>query len=177
MSEEWRLVAGWPGYEISSLGRLGSWRKSPNEKTLPRERRILKGGNTDFGYRRAVLTRESDGRRESKLLMRMVAEAFIGPKPSGMVMTHLDGNKHNDSAANLAWRTQRENIHDKIRHGTMPRGEENGHAKLTADQVRKIRTSSKSGAALAREYGVRPCTISGIIKRRTWAWLSDSEVA
>lgn len=54
-------------------------------------------------------------------------------------------------------------------------GENNGHAKLTELQVRKIRVLWKhcgiSQAVLARKYGVWGQQISRIVNRRTWAHL------
>jgi len=35
-----------------------------------------------------------------------------------MKACHLDGNAANNSAANLYWGTQLQNIRDKVRHGT-----------------------------------------------------------
>lgn len=56
----------------------------------------------------------------------------------------------------------------------MARGERNGAAKLTADDVRVIRMLRKSGVkrkALAHAYRVGEYTIRDIIEGRTWAWL------
>lgn len=51
------------------------------------------------------------------------------------------------------------------------RGARNGRAVVTEDDVRVIRQRSNAGecqADLAREYGVTPPAIAGIVKRRTW---------
>jgi hypothetical protein len=50
-------------------------------------------------------------------------------------------------------------------------GEHNNHAKLTADQVRKIRARRAAGSTLvelATEYGVDFSNISCIARRKTW---------
>ena len=67
--------------------------------------------------------------------------------------------------------TQFENAADKIRDGTNigPRGEKCGAAKLTSQQVLKIRASEKTQRELAEEFGVIRQTISDIILRKTWA--------
>jgi len=73
-------------------------------------------------------------------------------------------------------------IHERLRHGwdteravteppgtgPAPRGEKAAASKLTEDDVRYIRASSESGAALARKYGVSKVAISAIRRRRTW---------
>ncbi|MGQ5735340.1 hypothetical protein ACUNI2_26640 [Serratia sp. IR-2025] len=45
--------------------------------------------------------------------------------------------------------------------------------KLTADDVRAIRSSNKRVCELAREYGVVHSAISNIRSRRRFAWLED----
>lgn len=121
-AEQWLPVAGWPGYEISSLGRLGSWLKSPNEKGPPMSRRILVGGRDRDGYRRAVLV-NGRARRSLKIHI-LVLEAFAGPRPFPKAVTrHLNGMSTDNRALNLSWGTQQENIHDRARHGRTLRGE------------------------------------------------------
>jgi hypothetical protein len=48
-------------------------------------------------------------------------------------------------------------------------GEKNSRARLTADQVKVIRLSDKSGSELAREYGVAATTISAVRLGKSWA--------
>lgn len=50
-------------------------------------------------------------------------------------------------------------------------GEQNGAAKLTAARVEEIRddlSQGRSGAAIARQYGVSPTTIYNIKHGRLW---------
>lgn len=61
----------------------------------------------------------------------LVAEHFIGPRPEGMLIDHIDRNKHNNHVSNLRYATYKENnrnnphfkdhIHDTI---TLKNGEE-----------------------------------------------------
>jgi hypothetical protein len=115
-SEEWRRIEGWPGYEISSLGRLGSWHKLPNAKHPPQERRILVGGKDKDGYRRAVLVNGKT--RRSLRLHHLVLDTFQGKRPfPEAVARHLNGDLTDNSVTNLCWGTQQENIDDRERHG------------------------------------------------------------
>lgn len=88
---------------------------------------------------------------------------------------HNCGNGHLGcmNPSHLRWATRTENHLDKNLHGTMQRGERHYGSILTEDQVRLIRSSSKSGRSLAEEFGVDPGTIYAVRKKRTWAWLSD----
>ena len=44
----------------------------------------------------------------------MVAEYFIGPRPEGYVIDHIDGNYLNNKADNLRYVTQKENMNNEI---------------------------------------------------------------
>lgn len=160
--EIWRDVPGWPLYQVSTHGRLRSFHRG--------KLCTLTGGRDRDGYRRAVLC-TGTGEKKSIRLHHMVLWAFHGPCPEGLVGRHLDGDLSNNRPDNLAWSTQRDNIRDKIDHGTMPRGEVHPNAKLTADTVLAIRASQEPRRALAHRYNVSPSTIDGVTSRRNWAWL------
>jgi hypothetical protein len=101
----------------------------------------------------------------------LIATAFHGPCPPGMQCRHMDGNKLNSRADNLAWGTPSENNRDKIAHGTDPVGERHGCAKMTDEKVREIRKLRSQGLRLKQigeMFGVRESTISLIVNRRTW---------
>ena len=49
------------------------------------------------------------------------------------------------------------------------KGEKNGAAKLTAEQVITIRRSAETYAVLAKAFGVSVQTICDIRKRRSWS--------
>jgi hypothetical protein len=119
MTEEWRPVPGYEGrYEVSDLGGLRSLtrtvRRSHNTvKTLPGRTLSPKIGN--YGYRVAALSR--DGQQRSHTLHSLIALAFIGPRPDGQHIRHLDGDKLNNRVSNLAYGTALENAADTRRHG------------------------------------------------------------
>jgi hypothetical protein len=98
-----------------------------------------------------------------------ICEAFHGPRREGMTVRHLDGSKTNDAASNLAWGTQKENIADKVGHGTVKLGENHPCAKLTERQVREILAQPAVGLrTLAKRYGVSSGAIYGIRHGLTW---------
>jgi len=63
---------------------------------------------------------------------RLVALAFLGPRPEGAVVRHLDGDPLRPHAENLAYGTKSENLVDQVAHGTHPTASRNhcpqGHA-------------------------------------------------
>lgn len=73
-------------------------------------------------------------------LHRFLALAFKPhPNSSKLQVRHMDGNKENFSLDNLEWGTPLENIRDKARHGTQPRGSEIYNSLLSEELVLKIR--------------------------------------
>lgn len=167
--EQWKPIPEFPGYEISNMGRLRSFRTWDNAPT-PSEGRILAGGVDKDGYRRAVLCNGIKHRKSCRIAQ-LVANAWIGPRPPGLVLCHDNGNKTDNRACNLIYKTQRENIADKERHGTKRFGESHCKARLTEAQVLEIRASDLSLSALSKQYGVHKSTVEGIINRRNWRHL------
>lgn len=152
----WKTVSEAPEYEVSNLGEIRSTYTN----------RPLKGGIDKDGYRKLVMC--TQGTRLHRRVASLVCEAFHGLRPAGAVVRRLDGGRTNDAAANLAWGTQRENIADKVAHGTAQRGERHPRAKLTVAAVRDIRQSGESRAALAAKYGVGESAIYLVQTRRNW---------
>lgn len=107
------------------------------------------------------------GRRRRYLVHVLVAGAFLGPKPDGMEVNHMDGDPTNNRIGNLEYLTHADNI----RHGWRDKkGERHFAAKLTDAQVAEIRSSRLNGARgcdLARTYGITQQTICDITKGRS----------
>jgi hypothetical protein len=148
--EEWRPVEGWP-YEVSDHGRVrrvAGGRGAVNG-------RILAVHREQNGYLRVHLYDAPRPHRRA-WIHRLVCEAFNGPPPfSGARVRHLDGTRDNNSPDNLCWGTYAEDAADRMRHGTVPRGERHCCAVLTDADVAAIRAEYR----LAR--GGRPCVPRG----------------
>jgi hypothetical protein len=172
--EEWRDLPDWPGYQVSSLGQMRS-NKKPGPRSDPAPWKIIHGGFDKDGYRKFTLKRSTVQPFQHCIRMcSTVATIFHGPRPPGFVATHLNGNNQDDRACNLAWRSQADNIADKVEHGTNQTGSRSSARKLGEIEVldikrRLARDESQSG--LAREYGVRQSCIWGIHRNVTWAFL------
>lgn len=105
-AEEWRPIPGFPGYFISDRGRFVShMRKTP----------IVMRTTMSAGYPGVILRR--DGKRKMMRAHVAVALAFLGPRPPGQDVRHLDGDHTNPHVSNLAYGTRTENMADAIRHG------------------------------------------------------------
>lgn len=156
-------IVRFPKYAFSSEGAVISYCK-----ISPRVLKPIKMGQ----YVGLTLVRD-DGQQERGYLHRLIAEAFHGPCPSGMVCCHKDGDKTNNAAANLRWGTQSSNNMDKNSHGTAPHGEKNPMSKLTASQVAEMRKaralSDKSYAQIAEDFGVSTMTAFRVITKQSWS--------
>jgi transposase-like protein len=78
------------------------------------------------GYRYARLSRN-----QRAYVHHLVLAALLRPRPAGYQAAHGDGNKLNNTAANLRWATPKENNADKLRHGTALLGTKNPMGRKT----------------------------------------------
>ena len=94
-TEEWKSITGYEGlYEVSNLGRVR------NIKT----HKLVMQSVVVSGYKRVTLYKEN--KPKTKLVHRLVAEAFL-PNPNNlMIVNHKDENKLNNIVTNLEWCTQ-----------------------------------------------------------------------
>jgi hypothetical protein len=150
MTEEWKEIAGVPGYSVSDQGRIR------NDKTGCVLKPHRSAGNTMQvpvrPHRKPVIV----------TLPRAVALAFIGPPPHPLNrVAYRDGDKSNVRADNLFW---------------MPLAAINAPSavrqKLTPGQAREIRDSYARGGVTQRQladaYGVSIGTICPLINGKTW---------
>lgn len=167
-NEIWKPVFGYEGfYEVSSFGRV---------------RTVLGASQHSYHYHAgSILGPSNDGhywilhltglKKRTRRVHTLVLESFIGPRPKGMVSRHLDGNAYNNALENLAWGTQKQNMDDKKKHGTNVEGTGCWQAKLTEDDVVKIRELRKSGEtldAISKMFPVTPNNIWDVTSGRTW---------
>ena len=164
MVESWRPIPGFPGYEVSHIGMVRSWRHKSGRRKEPY---ILKTPPRSNGYLQVSL-RDKHGAIKNKTVHRLVAAAFL--KGSGMVL-HRDGDKSNNCVWNLYYGDAAQNAEDAYKHGALNMGESHYKAKLSLDDVRQIRFDLLRGvkqADLARHYGVHKTTIAKIASGVNW---------
>ncbi len=99
--EEFRIV--FEDYEVSNLGNVR--RKLKNGDYREIKGSILKAGG---GYKYFQINRNK--KRTNYLIHHLVAQAFIGERPEGKVIDHIDRNPLNNNLSNLRYITQKENM-------------------------------------------------------------------
>lgn len=100
---------------------------------------------------------------------RVAYETEHGPIPKGALVCHSCDNPACVRPDHLFLGDQPLNMADMSLKGRAARGEKNYNAKLSADDVRAIRSDRRSNVHVALDYGVSPHTISKIKHRRLWA--------
>lgn len=130
--------------------------------------RMLKGTVCGQSGYRAICV---EGKKKI-YIHRTVCELFNGPPKEGHQCRHLDGNNTNNKASNLMWGTAIENARDKFLHGTVGAGERNSMAKLTSEQVKKIRELRQQNNTpyykLAKQFNVSTMTAFRAATQRSW---------
>lgn len=167
--EKWVPARGFPGYDVSSCGRVRSWRIPGHEQSRRSYPRIVSGFVNWAGYRLIGLRR--DGRVVRQQVHRLVLSSFVRPPGAEEVAAHLSGDNSDNRLANLAWVSREENESHKKTHGTALVGERHPQAKLSAEQAKEIRRRRRAGerlSALAGEFGVSESTVSLIGRGRLW---------
>jgi hypothetical protein len=140
MNETWQPLPN-TKYQISSSGLV----KSPSGQ-------ILQGQITAKGYRRFTIY--ESGVASSRSGHSLVMEAFVGPRPKGMIIRHIDGNPTNNRLSNLQYGTHSQNESDKRTHGTTLLGEKHHRCKIPFSTVKEIRASSESLRSIAKRFNI-----------------------
>ena len=174
MVEQWKAIKDYEGlYEVSDLGRV----RSLDRKVIHSNGRehfctgtIIKGRLDKNG--RYLVDLHKNGKSKTTRRYVLVAEAFIGPRPEGYDVCHIDGDLSNNKLSNLKYDTRTQNRIDIYRYGSR-----NPKSKLTIEDVLEIRRLEKTKKykqiEIAKMFNVRPLIISRIVRRETFSWLND----
>lgn len=102
MSEIWKDIKGFVGYQVSNLGRVKSFRQNKNG-------RILKGSINSDGYIKVVLHSESGKKNFS--IHRLVMETFCPVENmKDLTVDHINSNKLENTLDNLQWLSRQDNV-------------------------------------------------------------------
>ncbi len=121
-------------YEVSNFGNIRKKMKSGCYKEI-------KCSIQNRGYKYFQLQRE--GKRNNYLVHHLVAEYFIGLRPDGLVIDHIDRNKLNNNVDNLRYTSQQQNMCNIDRYKT--------HITETDSKIRK-KLISKEWCKNNKEY-------------------------
>lgn len=157
LTEAWTPIPDQADYEISDHGRVRSLKRGTPYMLKP-QANALRGGYLHVGTSQGV------GHQYTLKVHVQVALAFLGPRPDGLVIRHLDGNATNNHLDNLAYGTFLENSADQRKHGTHNNGRKThclrGHEfnednTRVTDGTRYCRACSRISYARNAEANVR----------------------
>ena len=151
--EERRKCLIRPMYEVSSTGSI---RRVCKFKTKP-----LKIRPSRNGY--PCVTLRIGGRTTTLFVHSLVLEAFVCPRPKGLITNHKNGIRHDNRVENLEWTTYKGNADHAVRMGLQRCGADDPRAKLTLAQAKKIYRSKRNPCQLSRQFGVSRATVRRII--------------
>lgn len=166
---EWRSIAGQEGrYAVSNAGEVMSMNFKGSG--LPG---ILKPGNCR-GYHTVEI-----GPDKRYTVHRLVAQAFLGPRPAGMQINHKNGIKSDNRLENLEYCTQSANMKHAFATGLQSnRGERHSQAKLSEEKVMQIRKLLGLGFKqweIAELMGVTQPAISMVKNGGRWSHVQAAE--
>ena len=163
--EVWKPVLGFEGvYEVSNKGLVRSLRKRGGMVSIRR---------LPAGYLVVTLSHPGVRKGYTRLIHRLVAEAFCARSDPTLSVNHIDGDKANNTPDNLEWVSMRANIHHAIQTGLNKQyGATHSQAKMTEDQVREVRRLLSEGhmsqQAIATQVGCHFATVSLIKLGKIW---------
>ena len=179
-NEVWLKVPDFPDYEVSNLGSIRRWAVDLRSHRLTWQ--ALKAVPNKAGYLSVSLCRNA--KAKNVRVNRIVCSAFHGEAPTRKHhAAHENGNRADNRAVNLSWKTPLENEFDKRVHGTAAigsrhwsvlkperraKGSDHGLAKLNEKDIPRIRSDGRAAAVIAQEYGVHKSSIRNVLSGKTW---------
>lgn len=115
MIEIWKHIPGYKNhYMASSLGKITSLKHRHGKRKTPHQLKInLSGARRD--YPTVVLCKKS--KPKSYKVHFLVLRSFVGKRPKGFIINHLNGIKTDNRLENLEYTTYKENYRHAIALG------------------------------------------------------------
>ena len=152
--EVWKPVKGTQVYFVSNFGRVKSV-KNGKERII----KLFSGGNY------LSCNMYFKGKQKTIPTHLAVAEAFLGERPDGCVVNHIDGNKFNNNVDNLEYITYSDNTNHAFDNGLSVSGEQHPNSTLSNADVVLMKLLSASGYTskeLSEKFGVNQRTVNRI---------------
>lgn len=154
---EIRPIPGVDGYGADSLGNIYHIKLNKKRKLCCNIH-----GYPHFTY-------WVEGKCKTLHVHQAVALAFIERIPGKDEVNHKNGNKLDNRVENLEWVSRTENVQHARDMFQCYVGENNGRAKLSANDIRSIRSATGTHKEIAKRFGISPAHVTRIINRKAWA--------
>jgi hypothetical protein len=153
-------IPGFLGYSATADGDIIS----------PSGKKLIPNINAK-GYGRVVVGSRTHGTRARMNVHQLVALAFLGARPIGQEVRHLNDIKTDNRLANLAYGTRRENVQDALKNGLIPLGAEHRDAVMDATRVELIKVARAAGIPyirIASALRVSDQTVRKVVSGNHW---------
>ena len=158
--ENWKDIERYEGiYQISDHGRVKSLKRKVRSKgdglrELPEK--IVQPLYTKAGYLNLIASKNQ--KRETLVIHHLVAKHFIGERPKGLVIDHIDGNITNNHVSNLRYVTTKQNLRKRR------------DVKLNEEIAEEIRSLNGviSQSVIANKYKISQSMVSKICSSKAW---------
>lgn len=167
--ERWLSVPGYEGYLVSDRGRVRTEDRmilGRDGRTELHRGRVLKSQVMRNGYHEVYLC---DGKsRKHRTVHSLVAQVFLGEKPKGYDVMHINGDRSDNRVENLRYGSRSENLRSTYRYGG-----KQANGKLSLDDVDDIRRRIDRGEScveIAKAFGVDSAAVYHIRNGTTFGW-------
>ncbi len=182
VDEIWKDVAGFEGYyQVSNLGRVRSLDRvltlTSRGTTYSRTKRgRILAPSLRRGY--CVIALNCQAKPLQVAVHALVAQAFIGDRPKGFQVNHIDGDKTNKCLSNLEYCSPKGNTRHAYAIGLCDSkiGDNHHAAVLRSVDIPVILDRLRSGDTcqkVADDYGVARSCITAISKGKLWRHAAD----
>ena len=161
--EIWRNISGYPGYQVSSLGRVKSMErkvKHRNGSIRTITGKILKPYKNRNGYLQVNLYKGK--KMKSMYIHRLVASAFVqNDSLFNTEINHIDECKTNNCASNLEWSTREHNCNFGTRNKRISKTKTGVYNTKKSKPVKCLETGLifPSTMEVQRQFGFDNCYI------------------
>jgi hypothetical protein len=161
MEIEFRDIPGFPGYQATSDGRVWSGKRGI----------FLKPHTIKNRYER--INPSVNGKRIVTSLHGLIASAFLGPKPNGFCIDHINEIKTDNRPENLRYLTIGDNVRAWAKNNKA-RSSARRAKKMTPGLVKELRMLHSAGVTwkdLYKKYNLSKAQTAKIITKQAWGWV------
>lgn len=135
----WKAIPNFEGYDVSDEGLVRSWHPKNgrgNYKDTKEPRLLTISSFRDSNYLRVSLKDPISGKHLTRRVHQLVLEAFVGPRPEGQIVMHLNDDPTDNRLSNLKYGTPQDNSNDMVSKGRSTKGESHPRS-LCSDETRQ----------------------------------------
>jgi len=165
----WKNIPGFEGYQASECGMVRSvdrftGRRFYRGKVL---KRIIDRNTLYCAHSLRV-----DGKTYTRRVHVLIALTFIGPRPDGFEIDHINGDKSDNSVNNLEYVSSSENSKRAYAIGLVKKKVGGTNSKIKKVDVVFIRYNYAMGMTfsdISKIYPIDQRTVGAIARRESWA--------